>query len=333
MMATMPGTALHPEDNWSLSKPTKILVTGGAGFIGTNLCATLRSAGHEVTAFDNLSVSNANVALLESLGVSIVVGDVSNFEEVLTVAKDNAVIFHLAAMNRAQRSIDQPIIAHHANITGTLHVLEAARRFKARVVFVSSSSVYAGRDGLLQEDSALAPLHPYGVGKLAGEHYARVYHELFGLPVATLRLFSVYGPYQLGTIDKAGVVAKYIHNARTGAKLPVYGEGQQLRNFTYVSDVVRSLILAANSDKANGKIINIANPHEVSVLELAKAIASATKTQSEIAHEAALKGDPARNPADVTRARELLEYVPQVSLESGIAQTVAWYDSQARSKH
>lgn len=310
----------------------RYLVTGAAGFIGTNLCETLRAEGHDVTAFDNLSVSNENLPILAALGVHFIKGDISDNATVMRVFRGVDCVIHLAAMNRAQRSIEDPVTAHEWNITGTLNILEAMRANKIpKIVFASSSSVYAGRGGVLREDDPVAPPHPYGVGKLSAEHYVRVYSELFGIHYVTLRFFSVYGPYQLGTLDKAGVVAKYIHNARTKQPLPVYGDGTQLRNFTYVADVVRSIMLAAESSAAEGHIINIANPNEISVKELAQITIDATGAAVAIVHEPPLKGDPQRNAADVTKAKQILLYVPQVSFEDGIRKTVEWYDR--RSKH
>ena len=307
---------------------TRYLVTGAAGFIGTNLCETLRAEGHDVVAFDNLSVSDANLPVLKRIGAEFIKGDISDHATVMRVFRDVDCIIHLAAMNRAQRSIDDPITAHEWNITGTLNILEAMRLNKIpKIVFASSSSVYAGRGGVLREDDPLAPPHPYGVGKLAAEHYVRVYGELFSIKYVTLRFFSVYGPYQLGTIDKAGVVAKYIHNARTHKPLPVYGDGSQLRNFTYVADVVRSIMLAAASAVAEGHIINIANPNEISVKELAQITINVTGAAVTIVHEPPLKGDPQRNAADVTKAKQTLLYVPQVSFEEGIRKTIEWYDA------
>ena len=311
----------------------RYLVTGAAGFIGTNLCETLCHEGHDVIAFDNLSVSDANLPILERIGAHFIKGDISDHATVMRVFRDVDCVIHLAAMNRAQRSIDDPITAHEWNITGTLNILEAMRVNKIpKIVFTSSSSVYAGRGGVLREDDPLAPPHPYGVGKLAAEHYVRVYSELFGIRYVTLRFFSVYGPYQLGTIDKAGVVAKYIHNARTTTPLPVYGDGTQLRNFTYVGDVVRSVLLAAESTTAEGHIINIANPNEISVKELAQITIDATRTAATIIHEPPLKGDPQRNAADVTKAKQILLYVPAISFEDGIRKTVAWYDTYHKNK-
>ena len=303
------------------------MVTGGAGFIGTNLCEQLRKRGDDVIAIDNLSVSDLNVPFLEQIGVTVVVADIAHYDEIEPHFKGVEVVYHLAAMNRAQRSIDNPVQAHHANITGTVHVLEAVRKHSVpKIVFCSSSSVYAGREGLLKEDDPLSPPHPYGVGKLASEHYMRVYGDLYGVKYVTLRLFSVYGPRQLGTIDKAGVVAKFIHQARQGEPLTIYGDGFQQRNFTFVDDVVRSCIMAAKRVDAEGEIINIANPEEITVNELARHIEKITGTKSKVKFLPPLAGDPPRNPADVTKSQSILGYRPKVDFQEGIKKTLEWYD-------
>jgi nucleoside-diphosphate-sugar epimerase len=308
----------------------KILVTGGAGFIGTNLSESLKKAGHDVIALDNLSVSDHNVSKLGSAGAQFVKAEIADYDAILPHFAGVDVVYHLAAMNRAQRSIENPRAANAANITGTLNVLEAMRAHKVpRIIFISSSSVYTGREGALKEDGPLAPPHPYGVGKLAGEHYVRIYGELFGIKWTTLRLFSVYGPYQLGDIDKAGAVAKFIHFAHTGKPLPIYGSGDALRNFTFVGDVVRCLMLALEKETAVNQVINVANPKEVSVKGLAEIVLKETASDVGILNEPALKGDPERNFPDTSKAKSLLGYEPEVSVEEGVRRTIEWYRSIA----
>ncbi|HLD75639.1 MAG TPA: NAD-dependent epimerase/dehydratase family protein, partial [Candidatus Norongarragalinales archaeon] len=161
-----------------------ILITGGAGFIGSHLADRLRKES-EVRVLDNLSAGDQNVAYLRLKGIQIVRGDIRNAKTVHEAVKDVTVVFHLAAMNRAARSIEHPLEANAVNIDGTLNVLDACRKEGCDFIFASSSSVYGGTGG--KEDQALCPLHPYGVGKLAGEHYARVYHQLYGVPSVILR--------------------------------------------------------------------------------------------------------------------------------------------------
>lgn len=305
------------------------LVTGGAGFIGTNICERLIKDGHTVIVIDNLSVSDTNVAGLQSLGVTVVVKDISSYEEIFPFFSNVDTVIHLAAMNRAQRSIENPLEANAVNITGTLNCLEAARQNNVkRFINISSSSVYASqRDILLEEDMPLAPPHPYGAGKLAGEHYARIYNEVYGLETVSLRFFSVFGPKQLGTIDKAGVVAKFIHHAVQGMPIEIYGDGKQLRNFSYVSDVVECVMRASVSDASVGQVINVASSKEISVGTLAEIVQHVTKCDLDIIYSDPLIGDPARNPANTEKCQRLLDYVPVTTFEDGITNTYRWYQS------
>lgn len=306
------------------------LVTGGAGFIGSNLCEELVKQKHKVSVIDNLSVSDANVVFLESLGVTIYKKNIINFEDVKDSFTGVDVVIHLAAMNRAQRSIEMPLEANEVNIKGTLNCLESARQNGVkRFVNISSSSVYAAqRDVLLKEDMPLSPPHPYGVGKLTGEHYSRLYKELYGLDTVSLRFFSVYGPRQLGSIDKAGVVAKFIHHAMQDIPLEIYGDGSQLRNFSYVADVVKCVCLAAEKDDAIGEVINVANEREVDVNNLVSVVKEVTGKELKVAYVPALKGDPSRNPADVNKCHQILGFTPASSFENGIQKTYNWYISK-----
>lgn len=306
----------------------KVLVTGGAGFIGTNICLALRARGDEVIALDNLSVTDRNVPELREAGVVVAKADIRNLDEIKSHFQGVDGVIHLAAMNRAQRSIENPLEANDVNITGTLNVLEAMRLHNVpRIVFTSSSSVYAGREGALAEDMALAPPHPYGVGKLAGEHYVRVYGNLFGREWVTLRLFSVYGPRQQGSIDKAGVVAKFIHNAHRNEPIPVYGDGSSLRNFTYVDDVVRCFLSALDAPHANGHVINVAHSREFKVLDLAETVYTMLGLEPNVSFEPALAGDPPRNLPNTEKAKALLEYEALIEMEEGIQKTIDWYRS------
>lgn len=303
----------------------KILVTGGAGFIGSNLVEELVGKGNEVAVIDDLSVTDKNVKLLKKWGVELFKKDVGDFEAIKDCFHDVEVVFHLAAMNRAQRSIQDPLKANRTNVDGTLNCLEAARRAGVdRFIFASSSSVYAGeRNKLLTEDMPLTPPHPYGVGKLAGEHYCRIYYELFGLKMTVLRFFSVYGPRQLGTIENAAVIPKFIELIRKGLPVEVYGDGTQLRNFTYVKDLVEVVIKTAENEETVGDIYNVASDKEVSVNQIINEIAGVLGNKTEINYVAKLKGDPDRNPADISKIKEVLGWNPKTEICQGIRETIS----------
>ena len=309
-------------------KGKNVVVTGGAGFIGSNLVESLINNENNVLIVDNLSVSDSNISFLKDIGAEIKVVDISNFDNIKGFFKDIDCVFHLAAMNRAQRSIENPLLANKWNIEGTLNVLEAARLNDIpRVINVSSSSVYEGKeDTTFAEEDYLSPMHPYGVGKLAGEHYSRVYNEIYGLKTTTLRYFSVYGPRQLGMIDKAGVIAKFIYRIRNDMPLEVYGDGEQKRNFTYVSDAVKVTIDAADNVNAIGEIFNIASDVEVTVNKIISLIEKHTGEKADVKNCARLKGDPICNPADINKAKKILGFKPIVDIDQGIKKTAEWYD-------
>lgn len=306
-----------------------ILVTGGAGFIGSHLCDKLVSDGHKVTVIDNLSAGDQNTSQLKKSGVELINKNIGDFDAVDKAVEGNDVVFHLAAMNRAGRSIANPIEAHFSNATGTINVFEAAKRHKVKkVVFVSSSSVLGGSEKLLKEDDPYHPLHPYGVGKAVGEMYADVYHKLYNLPVVTLRYFSIYGPRQRGDIDYAAVAAKFVHLALSHEPLTIYGDGEQLRNYTYVGDAVAATVKAMESDEAIGKIINIANNNEYSIKDIVNAVEKALGQKVEVKNVPLPAPEPKRNFPDLTLAKSILKWSPEISLEEGVKKYVQWYKSE-----
>lgn len=302
----------------------RCVVTGGAGFIGSTLVEGLINAGAKVIVVDDLSVGAQNVPFIEGLGAKFHKVDISELNGLAQPFNDIETVFHLAAMNRAQRSIDDPIRANECNVVGTLNCLKVAlEKGVERFVFASSSSVYKGvENSLLSEDMSLKPLHPYGVGKLAGEHYVRLFNDLYGMPTTALRYFSVYGPRQRGDIDHAAVIPKFILAALEGRDLTVFGDGHQQRNFTFVKDVVRGNMLAGVSKQAVGEVINVAAEKEVSVNDIAETVLELVDTKSKKVHLPPLKGDPKRNPANISKAKGILRYQPQFSLEMGLKETI-----------
>ncbi|MEM2954734.1 MAG: NAD-dependent epimerase/dehydratase family protein [Candidatus Nanoarchaeia archaeon] len=303
------------------------LVTGGAGFIGTNLCEALIKQNHSVTVLDNLSVTSKNIAFLKSLGAEIVVADISNYNKIKNICKNIDIVFHLAAMNRAQRSIENPRLSNKWNVVGTLNMLEAARRADVKkFINISSSSVYANvpKGTLLKEDMPLKPRHPYGVDKLAGEHYTRLYQELYGLNTITLRYFSVYGPRQLGHIKHAGVIAKFIYKILHNQPIEIYGDGEQRRNFTYVDDVV-DITIKAGFSKVSNEIFNVASSYEASINQIAELIQKTLNRKAQINYTKPKIYEPLENPADISKLESVFSYKPQTSIEEGIKKTINWH--------
>jgi len=298
----------------------KCIVTGGAGFIGSSLVEKLISSGATVKIIDNLSVGKQNVDFLKKIGAKIVESDICDYDEIKSEFRDVHYVFHLAAMNRAQRSINDPIKSNDINVNGTLNCLHISHLNKVKkFIFVSSSSVYKGVENeALKEGMFLEPLHPYGIGKLSGEHYCRIYNDLFDLNTVVLRYFSVYGPRQRGDIEHAGVIAKFFLQAKENKDITVYGNGNQRRNFSMVLDVVKGTLLGAIKDKAIGEIINIASEKEYTVKEIAENIIKITNSKSKIVFLEPLRGDPMRNKADVSKANNILEFQADYDLQKGL---------------
>lgn len=301
------------------------LVTGGAGFIGSHLSLAL-AQDDTVRVLDNFSAGTQNRKVLEKKGVDVIQGDIRDVDAVKKAVKDCDAVFHLAAMNRAARSIENPLEANAVNVDGTLNVLEACRNAGVkRVVFASSSSVYGGGKKQNREDQALKPLHPYGVGKLAGEQYGRVYHELYGLPTVVLRYVSVYGPRQRGDIAYAAVVPKFIEQITAGKKVTVYGDGNQTRHFTYVADTVALTLAAAKSRNAVGETFNVAAEKQHSVNDVVACLEKITGKKADVVHEAKKKGDPEQNPIAVEKIQKILGVSAKTPLDQGLNEMVTWY--------
>lgn len=301
----------------------KVVVTGGAGFIGSHLAEALAREGNEVVVLDNLSVGKQNLEVLKECGAQFVKGDIRDLSAVEKAFENAGAVFHLAAMNRAMRSIKDPLEANEVNVTGTLNVLEACRKNGVkRMIFASSSSVYGGGEKTNSEGQKLHPLHPYGVGKLAGEEYCMVYNSLYSLETTVLRYVSVYGPRQRADIPYAAVIPKFADAILSGAPLEVFGSGKQKRQFTFVKDTVEGTLAAWKSPKAAGEIFNIASPKESSVLEIALALEKITGKKAAIKHLDAIAGDPLNNKISVSKAKDILGFTPSYSLERGLEETV-----------
>ena len=296
------------------------VVTGGAGFIGSSLVKKLVKANAKVKVIDNLSVGKQNIDLLNELNVKLFKKDICDYDDISEIFKDTDYVFHLAAMNRAQRSINDPIMSNKINVNGTLNCLHLSYLNNVnKFIFVSSSSVYKGVENKsLDENMYLEPLHPYGIGKLAGEHYCRIYKNLFNLKTVVLRYFSVYGPRQRGDIEHAGVIAKFFLQAKENSDITIYGDGTQKRNFSMVKDVVRGTLLAGITDEAVGEIINLASEKENTVKEIAELIIKITGSKSRIAYLDPLKGDPKRNKANTEKAAKILDFKAEYSLKKGL---------------
>jgi UDP-glucose 4-epimerase len=301
----------------------KTLVTGGAGFIGSNLVRALLEAGHEVRVIDNFSTGNrANLVDVEG-DVELVEGELRSYERAHNAVRGVELVFHQGALPSVPRSVHDPLTTTAVNIEGTLNVLLAARdESVARVVFASSSSVYGNAGELPKsETSAPDPIAPYAVAKLAAERFCVSFSRVYQIETVALRYFNVFGPRQDPRSQYAAVVPRFIQEIAAGRPVPIYGDGMQSRDFTYVANVVEANLLAATAEGVNGRILNVATGSPISVNELADTIGRVLGREVEKTYLPPRPGEVRDSWADLTKARELLGYETRVGLEEGLQRT------------
>lgn len=289
----------------------KIIVTGGAGFIGSNLIEALIQGGHTVICIDNLSTGNkANIHQRAEFKKI----DIRDFGALKQAMKGVDYVFHLAALPRIQRSIKNPLETNEVNVQGILNVLEAARVNKVkRVIFTSSSSVYGDQKSFpLTEDMTPQPLSPYALQKYIGEKYCQVYTDLYGLETLSLRLFSVYGPGQNGQDEFATVIGRFLYLNKLGKPLIIYGDGEKTRDFTYIDDVVDALVKAMEIKLPRQRVINICAGKAYSINQIAKLI------DGKVVHKEKRSGESQHIQGSNKRAKQLLNWSPKTMLEEGI---------------
>jgi UDP-N-acetylglucosamine/UDP-N-acetyl-alpha-D-glucosaminouronate 4-epimerase len=298
----------------------KVLVTGGGGFIGSNLARALAERGDDVRVLDNFSTGiRANLAELAG-DVEIVEGELRSYERVHAATRGIEVVYHQGALPSVPRSVQDPLTTSAVNVEGTLNVLLAARdEGVRRVVCASSSSVYGNSGTLPRVETANPdPISPYGVSKLASERFCVSFSRVYTLETVALRYFNVFGPHQDPTSQYAAVVPRFITAIADGRSVPVYGDGEQRRDFTYVGNIVEANLLAAESPGVSGAVLNVATGRATTVNELADTIASLLGRPVDRDEQPERTGDVRDSWADVTRARELLGWEPRIGLEEGL---------------
>jgi len=307
------------------------LVTGGAGFIGSNLVEALVAAGHGVRVLDDFSTGfRENVAPFAP-GVDIVAGSVASPEDCTRAVRDMDYVLHQAALPSVARSVGDPLTSHAVNATGTLNLLAAARDAGVRrVVYASSSSIYGDQAlAYKHEDLPMCPRSPYAAAKASGEHYLRAFSTCFGLETVALRYFNVFGPRQDPHSAYSAVIPLFIRAMLDGQAPAIHGDGTQARDFTFVENNVHANILAATgSFEARGQAYNIACGSSYTLLELVDAINGVLGTSIRAAHTEARVGDIRVSKADISQARRDLGYSVQVPFEAGLERTIAWYRAQ-----
>jgi nucleoside-diphosphate-sugar epimerase len=308
------------------------VVTGGAGFIGSHVVERLLREHPQaiVRVLDDFSTgSEANLPFAAAAGrrLEIVRGDIRDLATLERVVAGAGVVFHQAAMRSVPRSGADPLGANDHNVTGTLHVLEGARRQRVkRVVYASSSSVYGDRPELpKREDQTPAPISPYAVSKAAGEQYAQVWARLYGVETVGLRYFNVFGPRQDPKSEYAAVIPRFILWALHGTPLEVHGDGTQSRDFTYIDNVVDANLAAAAMPAAAGEVFNVGCGNRVSLLAIIERLERILGRPVARRHTPARAGDVPHTQADVSKARKLMDYVARVDFDEGFRRTVEFF--------
>ncbi|HET7746901.1 MAG TPA: SDR family oxidoreductase [Vicinamibacteria bacterium] len=306
-----------------------VLVTGGAGFIGSHLAEALCARGHRVRILDDLSAGRLDNVRAFRRDVELLRGDCADPAAARRAVKGVEVVYHQAAVPSVARSVKEPLLSHRTNATATLVMLDAARQAGVRrFLYAGSSSVYGDSKALpKREDMPPRPLSPYGVGKLAGEHFVRIFHHLHGMETLTLRYFNVYGPRQNASSPYSGVISLFVTALLDGRPPVIHGDGRQSRDFTYVADAVDANLRALTAKGLEGQHVNIAGGRRVTLRDLLGVLAGELGVEARAKRGPARPGDIRHSQADISAARRLLGYRPRTDLRQGLRRTVEWYRS------
>jgi nucleoside-diphosphate-sugar epimerase len=310
------------------------LVTGGAGFIGSNIARRLVNLGEQVVILDDFSTGKTSN--LEDIRgrVEVIEGSICDLDLVRRAVHGADYVFHHAAVVSVARSVDDPVTTNAVNVDGTLNCLVASRDAGVkRLVFAASSSAYGDNQSLpKREDMKPEPLSPYAISKLTGEYYARVFHDIFGLDTVCLRYFNIFGPYQDPKSLYAAVIPIFITKLLEGESPVIYGDGEQSRDFTYVDNAVEANLLAAKSPDAPGRVINIACGTRYSLNDLVARLRDLTRAKVSATYAPRRAGDVLHSQGDVSVASKVLGYQPRVSFEDGLQATVEWFRNNRQGR-
>ena len=312
----------------------KVLVTGGAGFIGSHLVDALVEAGCDVTVIDDLSTGHmSNLERIENR-ITFYKNDIRDQDILIKASKDCEIIFHQAAVVSVPQTVNNPVSSALVNDMGTLFVLEAARKNKVKKVVLASSCAVYGDDPEMPKHEKMRPKpqSPYAVQKLAGEYYARLYFDLYGVETVVLRYFNVYGPRQDPSSPYSGVISIFMTKASDKISPVIFGDGNQFRDFVFVKDVVKANLLAANGSKTQGEICNIGTGRFIRVNELWREICRLSGNDIEPRYERARAGDIHESVANIDLAKKDLGFEPEYSFEKGLKETFDYYSTANEHK-
>ena len=304
------------------------LVTGGAGFIGSNIARFLAKNRANVTVIDNYSTGRkSNTHDFENLGIKIIEADISEQNKTSAYFLNIDYVFHQAAVPSVPRSIAEPWLTNNSNVNGTLAVLENCRLNNVeKLVYAASSSAYGDTEVLPKEVSMNpSPLSPYAVQKLSGEMYCKTYFDNFGLRTTSLRYFNVYGPYQDPNSEYSAVIPIFIKKALENEPITIFGDGTTSRDFTFIDDVIQANLRAALSTKSDGHVVNVAYGDRFTLTDLAKKIIDSLGSNSMIEYSDFRKGDVLHSLADLTATKNLINYNPEFDLSAGLSKTIDFY--------
>lgn len=303
------------------------LVTGGAGFIGSNIVEALLEKGEKVRVVDNLSTGKEeNIAPFRDR-IEFLEADILDIDIMKDACKGIDYVLHQAALPSVPRSVADPISSNRANVDGTVNILWAAKEAGVkRVVYASSSSAYGNQPALpKKEDMPADPLSPYAISKYAGELYTRIFHQIYGLSTVSMRYFNVFGPRQDPNSQYAAVIPNFINALINGESPVIFGDGEQSRDFTFVKNVVQANLLAAKAEKASGQMLNIACGQRITLNQLVNKLKGILDSPLDPLYTDPRPGDVKHSLADISRAERLLDYKPTYSMEEGLKETVKWF--------
>jgi nucleoside-diphosphate-sugar epimerase len=309
----------------------KYLITGAAGFIGSNITRRLLKDNCKVKGFDNFSTGKREN--LEDLkrknNFELIEGDLRNLEEIKEAVKNVDIILHEAAVPSIQRSVENPVLINDSNINGTLNLLIAAREEGVKkVVYASSSSIYGFNKKLPKTEAMPAePISPYALSKYTGERYCQIFYEIYNLPTICLRYFNVFGPYQNPDSEYSAAIPKFINRILKDKQPVIFGDGEQSRDFTYVENVVEANILAANSE-VMGEVINIACGERVSINEVVQILSTILNKEIKPVYKKGRVGEVKHSLADISKARSKIGYEPKYKFTEGLRKTINWYKTR-----